>query len=206
VAHVPAAERRNDLVRAAVTVIASHGVDGATTRRIAAEARAPLAALHYCFHSKEVLFAAVYEELSRVLRDDVLVSGHDENDVTDAAVGLLRRTMEWYLRETDFSAAAVELILWARRQQGDMAVQVYDEAFAAIREALHGAAADGYVSPDVLASVPPMIAAIADGFVLNWLTYGDPAAARREIDVAAQVLETWLTSSMPDAGTGRRAS
>lgn len=36
-------------------------MDGATTRRIAEEANAPLATLHYCFSSKEVLFAAVFE-------------------------------------------------------------------------------------------------------------------------------------------------
>lgn len=63
-ARIPAAERRADLVAAAVRVIAAHGVDGATTRRIAEAANAPLATLHYCFATKEALFAAVFEYLA----------------------------------------------------------------------------------------------------------------------------------------------
>ncbi|WP_280447927.1 TetR family transcriptional regulator, partial [Nocardia cyriacigeorgica] len=49
------------MVAAAVRVIAARGVDVATTRRIAEEANAPLATLHYCFATKELLFAAVFE-------------------------------------------------------------------------------------------------------------------------------------------------
>lgn len=201
--HVPAAARRRDFVRAAVVVIAAHGVDGATTRRIAEEAQAPLAALHYCFDSKDLLFAAVYDELTRVLRDEVLVRRPNDEDVAETAVGLLRRIMEWYLDETEFAAAAVELILWARRRQGDIAVKVYDEAFASMRDVLQAAEQGQDVSPDVIASIPPMIGAIADGFALNWLTYGDRQAAQRDIEIALSVLEAWLaatlSSSRPDA-------
>ena len=68
-ARIPAAERRAELVAAAVRVIAAHGVDGATTRRIAEEANAPLATLHYCFSSKEVLFAAVFEYVTAQYRE-----------------------------------------------------------------------------------------------------------------------------------------
>lgn len=64
-AHVPVAERSMQFVQAAARVIAREGEAKATTRRIAAEAGAPLAALHYCFRSKEDLLAQVYQYLSR---------------------------------------------------------------------------------------------------------------------------------------------
>jgi AcrR family transcriptional regulator len=64
VARVPSDVRRQQFIDAAVKVIARDGVDGATTRRIAEEAKAPLATLHYCFQTKENLLWAVFEQLA----------------------------------------------------------------------------------------------------------------------------------------------
>ncbi|WP_347107788.1 TetR family transcriptional regulator [Paenarthrobacter sp. S56] len=64
-ARVPAEERRLQFVEAAARVIAQDGLASATTRRIASEADAPLAALHYCFRSKDELLEEVYNFLSR---------------------------------------------------------------------------------------------------------------------------------------------
>lgn len=63
-ARVSVEDRSKQFVEAAARVIAREGVNAATTRRIATEAGAPLAALHYCFRSKEDLFAEVYKHLS----------------------------------------------------------------------------------------------------------------------------------------------
>ncbi|MFK0001231.1 TetR/AcrR family transcriptional regulator [Paenarthrobacter sp. NPDC090522] len=64
-ARVPAEERRLQFVEAAARVIAQDGLASATTRRIASEADAPLAALHYCFRNKDELLEEVYNFLSR---------------------------------------------------------------------------------------------------------------------------------------------
>lgn len=61
---VPLAERSKQFVEAAARVIAREGISAATTRRIAAEADAPLASLHYCFRSKDELMEQVYKHLS----------------------------------------------------------------------------------------------------------------------------------------------
>lgn len=55
-----AQERREAWLRAAVTVVAEHGVEGATTRRIAAAAGLNLSSLHYTFATKEVLLFAIW--------------------------------------------------------------------------------------------------------------------------------------------------
>jgi AcrR family transcriptional regulator len=64
-ARVSLEDRSRQFVEAAAHVIAREGATAATTRRIAAEAGAPLAALHYCFRSKDELLDAVYDHLSR---------------------------------------------------------------------------------------------------------------------------------------------
>lgn len=63
-ARVSAKDRSLQFVQAAARVIARDGAGAATTRRIAAEAEAPLAALHYCFRSKDELLEEVYRYLS----------------------------------------------------------------------------------------------------------------------------------------------
>ena len=63
--HVSIKDRSHQFVEAAARVIAQEGLAAATTRRIAAEADAPLAALHYCFRSKDELLDEVYNFLSR---------------------------------------------------------------------------------------------------------------------------------------------
>lgn len=54
-------DRRKALVEAAYRVIADHGVEGATTRRICAHADMPLASFHYAFESRTALLCAVME-------------------------------------------------------------------------------------------------------------------------------------------------
>ncbi|MGI5467153.1 TetR family transcriptional regulator [Streptomyces sp. CA-132043] len=67
-AYVSADTRREQLVEAAVQVIAHEGADGATTRKIADGAQSPLASLHYCFQNRENLLLAVPKRcLSRLI-------------------------------------------------------------------------------------------------------------------------------------------
>ena len=54
-------QRRSALLESAYRVIADHGVEGATTRRICAHAGMPLASFHYAFESRTALLCAVME-------------------------------------------------------------------------------------------------------------------------------------------------
>lgn len=56
---ISAAERRRQLVAAALTVMKRDGIAAASTRAICAEAGMPHGAFHYCFHSKKELYAAL---------------------------------------------------------------------------------------------------------------------------------------------------
>ena len=62
-ARMPLAERRQQLVDAAIAVMTREGVDKATTRAIVAEAGTSLSVFHYCFDSKQSLLEAVVKTI-----------------------------------------------------------------------------------------------------------------------------------------------
>ncbi|GAA5118913.1 TetR/AcrR family transcriptional regulator [Haloechinothrix salitolerans] len=191
VPRISAAQRRSDFVNAAVEVIATYGIEGATTRRIADQAQANLAMLHYCYDSKEELFADVYEYVAGRYRD-VIKDSEPHSDLADTARQILRGAMEFYLESPSFAAATLELISWARRQHGDRGIAVYDQALESVRAALRGAAADHPVEPETIDQIAYVIATLADGFAMNWLTYGDRSAATEQMAIAESVLQSWL--------------
>lgn len=192
---ISAAERRDALVRAAVDVIATHGIDGATTRRIAEQAQAPLAALHYCYDSKEDLLADVFEFVASRYRD-VIAESDPHADLVETARALLRSVMDFYLESANLGATALELTNWARRQNRDHAMTVYDKAMETLRTTLRNAAADQPLEPETIDHLAFVIASLADGFALNWLTYGDRSAATEQMQVTTSVLESWLATRL----------
>lgn len=194
-ARVPAVERRADLVDAAVRVIATRGVDGATTRRIAEEAKAPLATLHYCFASKELLFQEVLHRVAVEYRD-VLARSNRHADIATAAREMLRAMMVWYLESPDYGAATIELISWAQRQEGESAVIVYNETFDMMRSILEEAAAGQGLSSETIEELMYVIGALADGFGMNWLTFADRPVAFKQMETAVAVLDAWLATKL----------
>ncbi|MBC2640812.1 MULTISPECIES: TetR/AcrR family transcriptional regulator [unclassified Rhodococcus (in: high G+C Gram-positive bacteria)] len=207
-ARIPAAERRAELVAAAVRMIAAHGVEGATTRRIAQEANAPLATLHYCFDSKEVLFAAVFEHVGQQYRE-VLTRNDVHGDVPTTGRALLRGLLEWYVANPEFGAATVELISWAQRQDCEHGETVYNEAFATIRAILAAAttAAGRPVDATIISELTHIVSVLADGFALNWLVFTNRTAAEPQIEITVGVLDTWMAARLGDsAGSAAQPS
>src|SRR3954464_5163201 len=56
---LPVAERRAQLVGAALAVASAEGIAAATVRRVAEEAGVALGVVHYCFADKDELFGAL---------------------------------------------------------------------------------------------------------------------------------------------------
>jgi AcrR family transcriptional regulator len=63
-AHVPASERRPQLIRAAIDLMTREGVAAGSTRAIAAELGVAQATVHYTFGTKKDLYRAVVEQLT----------------------------------------------------------------------------------------------------------------------------------------------
>ncbi|NUR03727.1 MAG: TetR/AcrR family transcriptional regulator [Streptomyces sp.] len=66
-AHVSAAERRPQLIKAAIDLMTREGVAAGSTRAIAAELGVAQATVHYTFGTKEELYRAVMEQLTEDL-------------------------------------------------------------------------------------------------------------------------------------------
>lgn len=201
---ISAAQRRSDFINAAVEVIATYGIDGATTRRIADQAQANLAMLHYCYDSKDDLFADVYEYVAGKYRD-VVNDSDPHSTLAETARQLLRGVMEFYVESPSFTGATLELFSWARRQHGDRGIAVYDQALDSMRTALRGATSDhpvdpvDPVDPETIDQIAYVIATLADGFAVNWFTYGDRSAATEQMEIVVSVLDSWLAVG-PAAG------
>ncbi|BAH48371.1 TetR/AcrR family transcriptional regulator [Rhodococcus opacus] len=186
-ARLPAGQRRKDFIAAAVQIIAERGMHGATTRRIAERAQAPLASLHYCFHTKEELFLAIYEDMAASqLREGFHV--REGSGLGRAAAGLLRQIEAWFGKEDTYAQAQLELFFWVFRQDGDLAKRLYqlhlDVLEGLLRQGLRPD--DNVKLVEVLARA---IATVVDGLVPQWLTFKDRVMHDTTVDVIAESLE-----------------
>jgi len=112
--HVPVEQRRSQLVQAAVRVISRDGVAAASTRRIAEEAGASQASLHYSFRSKEELLAAVTEYAVDATRAALEVRPIEAGiGLRRALAQLLTLFRESALADRELTVAQYELQLWA---------------------------------------------------------------------------------------------
>ncbi|WP_432421021.1 TetR/AcrR family transcriptional regulator [Nocardia cyriacigeorgica] len=112
-AHVPAAERRRQIIEAAARVIGREGVAKATTRRIGAEANANIGTLHYTFGSKEDLLDATFAycwDVASEIVDAAVAVGAGPNGT---AREMLTRYVELAIADPDLIAAQYQLLNWA---------------------------------------------------------------------------------------------
>jgi AcrR family transcriptional regulator len=190
VPHVPSEVRRQQFIDAAVTVVARDGVDGATTRRIAEEAGAPLAALHYCFQTKENLLWAVFEHLAELTRNKIELSA-TQGQSSDAIVSfLLSDAIEWVIDTPDANRAQLEIWFWAERNNAEFAVGMYDMFIDLWKGCLRQAKTP--LPEDRLETVTRIMVAVFDGLCMQFVSHGDEAMVRREIETATAMLSAYL--------------
>ncbi|PRY08822.1 TetR/AcrR family transcriptional regulator [Kineococcus rhizosphaerae] len=182
-----AEQRRKEFVTAAVKVIAEKGIEGATTRRIAAEAGASLATLHYCYDSKEELFHDIFENMANAVRDSVwhVAPGCG---LGRAAATLLRQLMGWYLSEETYARAQSEVFYWGIRQHPEAGMKYYSAFFEVVEEHLIRGLRDDD-DRNLVPILTHMVFAAADGLLPQWLAHGDPTATAVDIDTFAEAFE-----------------
>jgi TetR/AcrR family transcriptional regulator, regulator of biofilm formation and stress response len=194
-ARISADERRQGFIEAAVRIIAAHGMRGATTRRIAEEAGSPLATLHYCFHTKEQLYFAVFqhlaEETSGEADDEPVPAG-----LSKAARRWLTRTAYWTIAHDDYARAQYDLYFWALRQEGNdsgLAAEVYELFFSRIEKQLRAALLpqddDTLVVP-----LARLLIGLNDGLVMQWNGNHDRERFDLDFHLAGDMVEAFVTS------------
>lgn len=200
------ADRRRELVDAAVRVIARDGVAAATTRAVVAEAGMSLASLHYAFPSREHLLEAVIVEVTAQERRaaetgllPVATAGADGTAagpagppaLEDVIAGGLERYVELLVARPEREQALLELALYAMRtpgQRGALVAQyaVYQESARATLSTAALAARCRWTVP--LDEAARALVMATEGLTTVWLADRDTEAARRTARFAARSL------------------
>jgi AcrR family transcriptional regulator len=176
---VPAELRRQQLVAAAFRVIGRDGFAAATTRRVCAEAGAPLASFHYCFASKQELLTELTEQTMAKLVAAQQVTPLLET-VEESLVAALRHY--WQTVEDDPNRESVLMALTQhalRENSLDGVAQrqymAYHDTARTTLEAIAKGCNATWTMP--VEQVARMLVVITDGVTLAWLVDHDSAAA-----------------------------
>jgi TetR/AcrR family transcriptional regulator, regulator of biofilm formation and stress response len=190
VARIPSEVRRQQFIDAAVTVISRDGVDGATTRRIAEHAGAPLATLHYCFQTKENLLWAVFEQLADTLRSEIEERVPEGTGLVQIASDLLGECIRSAIELPEANRAQIEIWLWAERNDAELANRMYDMYIDAWQDFLQ--AAEAPLAADELETVTRVIMGLVDGLCMQLITHGDEKKVMREVETSTAMLAAYL--------------
>ncbi|MGH4033588.1 TetR/AcrR family transcriptional regulator [Actinomycetota bacterium Odt1-20B] len=158
-AHISAAERRPQLVQAAIELMAREGVDAGSTRAIAAELGVAQATVHYTFGTKRDLYRAVIEqmtvELVELVRGAVPVEQDGpadfERSVRRMAEALWHALLEQpgrfrlYVELTTYAVRSPDLHDLLRRHQRDLEETAADLIAGVLARADDAHAADPLV-------------------------------------------------------------
>ncbi|PVU84179.1 TetR/AcrR family transcriptional regulator [Cellulomonas sp. WB94] len=189
---MPVAERREQLIEAALRVACRDGIDAATVRAVAAEAGVSLGVVHYCFLDKDELLRAV---AAAITEQNVAGIG-DITDATDLRSLLEAAVMNYWagiISNRGAQLLSYELTTTSLRhsEMGRVAMDQYDGAWSALEVFLQhieeGAGIRWKVPHRQLART---IVAVVDGFTLGWLVDGDAEAGRQGMLGFARFLES----------------
>lgn len=197
-ARMPLAQRRQQLVDAAISVLTREGVPKATTRAIVAEAGTSLSVFHYCFDSKQELLDAVIKSLVGTTVNLAEASFEEGSTRQQMIRAGLAAYWEHVTANPDQHLLTYELTQYCLRKPGYAAVarqqyDLYAHAFIALLDAL---GAEPTVPADVAGRY---LAALIDGLTLDWLVRRDDRGAEQVLDLMAQQIDTVLLQ--PDPGT-----
>ncbi|WP_283714468.1 TetR/AcrR family transcriptional regulator [Microbacterium dauci] len=204
---MPPEQRRDELIAAAIRVIARRGVAGATTRAVTAEADMPLGAFSYIFGTQDELMTAVVDTVTEQERFAAQVRAIDGTSMVTALRSGLDGYIDLLKARPDDELALFELAIWARRRDpdGQMRAQ-WATYFRAAEDLLRFAAevtAHEWQTP--VSELARVLVSFADGITLAWLADHDTDAARRTAAFAAEALARHAAPRTSQEKESRRA-
>lgn len=185
------AQRRVELVQAALRVIERDGVHGATTRAIVAEADMPLASFHYAFRSRDEM---IRELIAFVVEHEGLAAAgslRPGTGIRSAVRAGLQAYFDLLVADPSREQAMFELFHYALRTEElqDLPRRQYESYHRTAGQVLEaGAAQAGVVWSIPTAELARILVTLTDGLTLAWLADRDAAAAARTMDTAADVI------------------
>lgn len=196
-------ERREQLIDAAINVLASEGIGAATTRRITDEAGLALGAFHYAFNSKDDLLHAVIERFSSGIETVLQHAIVDPQAPLEGLGDQLIRGYWSFVEETpELQLAQYEVAVHALRDETlrPLAELQYKRMADAVELVLrdHPQVPDGQVRRDVAS----YLAAVMDGLILYRVVERDPVAAARRLEVLIATLPALIEHTQRGATNG----
>ncbi|MYS88687.1 MULTISPECIES: TetR/AcrR family transcriptional regulator [Streptomyces] len=180
-AHVSVAERRPQLIKAAIDLMAREGVAAGSTRAIAAELGVAQATVHYTFGTKEDLYRAVMEQLTQDLVAQVEQAAPTDAGFEDTVVTLAEALWHTVLEQPGSYQLLTELSLFALRTPHlQDALQGHYRGISAVTAKLISEAAErtGHQLAQPAETIARFFLAGFDGLTMQHLTLPDEEAER----------------------------
>jgi AcrR family transcriptional regulator len=200
VARVRAEVRREQLIDAAIRVAAREGVADTTTRRIAAEAGASLATVHYCFAGKQELLREVLIAIINELADEPAEELPEGTGATELLRAELRALWAVVEREPEKQQVTYELTHYALRTSGlaELARWQYEVYYRRGDQRLTRIAARAGIEWALpVPTLSRMVLNTIDGLVLGWLVDRDSVRARAALDALADAIGGFVRTAEP---------
>lgn len=201
--YMPVSERRKEVIRAAIDVIASEGLERTTTRRIAERAGVPLGALHYCFKNKDEVLEGIKDVGTCMLRE--AFSAVDPSEGLEATIrNDIEALWNWYQENIWLQFALTEMGMRYIRQ-GAQPSKVYAMWGPWGRDIVqsHLDAAqkhDKRKSKIPIKDIVRFILHRFDGLTLEYAASQDLKACQRQVDLLTEAI-VWL--ALGGSGVGR---
>lgn len=197
-ARTPVEERRRALITAALRVIATRGLSGASTRAIVAEAGMSLASFHYAFTSRDELIELLITEVLAKEEKAIAPAELSGRSLVELLEDGLRGYLAHLRTDPPREQVMLELTQHALRERPELARQQY-EGYTRMAVAMLELAA---VTTGTEWTVPLPVAArllitITDGLTLAWLVDRDDALAESVIAAAARAVASLAEPAPP---------
>ncbi len=183
-AYVSAADRREQLIEAAIAVLRRSGADGVTSRAIAAEAEAPLASIHYTFGSLDDLVVAAFERLIDEVSERIAGGIDVAAGYGPCIVAVMDRVAE-LLDDERYGVLLSDL-----NPTGDRRVKELEERYYRLAHDLVDtiAAVRGREPAVPRPQLARLMMAAIDGVVLQFAAGGDVETARDDLAAFGRIL------------------
>ncbi|MFD3726847.1 TetR/AcrR family transcriptional regulator [Streptomyces sp. NPDC058671] len=188
---MPSAERRRQLVEAAIRAMTRDGVARTTTRSICAEAGVSLSVFHYCFESKQALLEAAIETITGNYVARVMSAVEPGATLRETVRGALQTYWDHVTAHPGEHMLTYDLTQYALREPGfeHLARAQYEQYVVAAAALVEQVRAPRGLQPSVsVETIARYLAAVIDGLTVQFLVLGDDKAAAAQLDLTAEQL------------------
>jgi DNA-binding transcriptional regulator YbjK len=181
---VSAEVRREQLIEATIAVLRRDGLDGVTTRAIAAEAAAPLASIHYTFGSADDLVVAAFERLIDEVGER-MSAGVNPRRGFGACIESVMQQVGSLLDDDRY-----RVLLGDLHPGSDERVAALEARYYRLARDLFDAVADATGREPAIArdQAARVVMAAIDGVMVQFAASGDVDAARSDLELFGRTL------------------